>query len=60
MVPEDRAAAGIVPLSLAWIGDSVDYRERQTTIARFMMGQVSGLIPTAPASDSQAIPKLAG
>ena len=31
-------------MSLAWIGDIVDYRERQTTIARFMMGQVSGLI----------------
>ena len=38
------AASGIVPLSLAWIGDAVDYTQRQTTIARFMMGQVSGLI----------------
>ena len=37
-------AAGIVPLSIAWIGDAVDYSERQTTIARLMMGQVSGLI----------------
>ena len=38
------AAAGIVPLSLAWLGDTIDYTHRQTTIARFMMGQVSGLI----------------
>ena len=38
------AAAAIVPLSLAWIGDTIAYAERQTTIARFMMGQVSGLI----------------
>lgn len=38
------AAAGIVPLALAWIGDAVPYDVRQTTIARFMMGQISGLI----------------
>jgi len=38
------AAAGIVPLALAWIGDSVAYNVRQTTIARFMTGQISGLI----------------
>ena len=38
------AAAGIVPLALAWIGDAVPYEVRQTTIARFMMGQISGLI----------------
>ncbi len=38
------AAAAIVPLSIAWIGDVVDYSERQTTIARYMMGQVAGLI----------------
>ena len=38
------AAAGIVPLALAWIGDAVAYDVRQTTIARFMMGQISGLI----------------
>jgi len=38
------AAAGIVPLALAWIGDAVPYDIRQTTIARFMMGQISGLI----------------
>ena len=38
------AAAGIVPLALAWIGDAIPYEVRQTTIARFMMGQISGLI----------------
>lgn len=38
------AAAGIVPLALAWIGDAIPYDVRQTTIARFMMGQISGLI----------------
>ena len=31
-------------LALAWIGDAVPYNVRQTTIARFMMGQISGLI----------------
>ncbi len=38
------AAAGIVPLSIAWIGDAVAYEERQTTIARYMMGQITGLV----------------
>ncbi|MDE2365035.1 MAG: MFS transporter [Hyphomicrobiales bacterium] len=38
------AAAAIVPLSIAWIGDVVPYEQRQTTIARYMMGQVAGLI----------------
>lgn len=38
------AAAGIVPLSLAWIGDSVPYELRQATIARFITGQIMGVI----------------
>lgn len=38
------SAAGIVPLALAWIGDVTPYAERQTAIARYMSGQVLGLI----------------
>ena len=35
--------AGIIPLSLAWIGDAVPYKDRQPVIARFLLGQISGL-----------------
>ena len=43
-----RFAAGatvgaVVPLSMAWIGDSVAYAERQTVMARFLIGQVLGI-----------------
>jgi YNFM family putative membrane transporter len=38
------AAAGIVPLAIAWIGDAIPYERRQVVIARFLMGQISGLI----------------
>lgn len=43
-----RAAAGataaaIIPLSMAWIGDVVDYEQRQPVLARFMIGQIVGL-----------------
>lgn len=37
-------AAGIVPLSMAWIGDSVDYAQRQETLARLLGATVSGMI----------------
>jgi len=37
-------AAAIIPLSIAWIGDEVDYGERQPVIARFLTGQILGLI----------------
>jgi len=37
-------AAAIIPLSMAWIGDEVDYYHRQPVIARFLMGQILGLI----------------
>jgi predicted MFS family arabinose efflux permease len=37
-------AAGMVPLSIAWIGDSVPYEERQETLARFISGPILGLI----------------
>ena len=38
------AAAGIIPLSMAWIGDTVGYQQRQATLARFLTGQIAGII----------------
>lgn len=37
-------AAGIIPLAMAWIGDTVAYEERQATLARFLGGQILGVI----------------
>jgi predicted MFS family arabinose efflux permease len=37
-------AAGIIPLSMAWIGDTVPYEFRQATLARFLAGQILGVI----------------
>lgn len=37
-------AAGIIPLSMAWIGDTVPYDRRQATLARFLAGQILGVI----------------
>ena len=37
-------AAGIIPLSLAWIGDAIPYAARQAVIARFISGQIGGVI----------------
>jgi len=37
------AGAGIVPLSMAWIGDNVSYERRQTTLARFLTGSILGM-----------------
>ena len=36
-------AAGIIPLSIAWIGDHVPYEQRQATLARYLLGSISGL-----------------
>jgi predicted MFS family arabinose efflux permease len=36
-------AAAIIPLSMAWIGDVVDYEHRQPVLARFLIGQIVGL-----------------
>jgi len=36
-------AAAIIPLAMAYIGDSVSYAQRQTVIARFLSGQILGL-----------------
>lgn len=38
------AAAGIIPLTLAWIGDQVAYERRQETLARLMGATVSGMM----------------
>ncbi|MEO7761986.1 MAG: MFS transporter, partial [Casimicrobiaceae bacterium] len=34
---------GIIPLGLAWIGDTVPYAERQAVLARFMSGTILGI-----------------
>ena len=38
------AAAGIIPLSMAWIGDQVPYAQRQEALARLMGATVSGMM----------------
>ncbi len=38
------AAAGIVPLSIAWVGDMVPYEKRQETLARLMGATLSGMM----------------
>jgi predicted MFS family arabinose efflux permease len=37
-------AAGVIPLSMAWIGDTVPYEQRQATLARFLTGTLSGMV----------------
>jgi len=36
--------AALIPLSMAWIGDNVPLEQRQATLARFLSGQVIGLL----------------
>jgi predicted MFS family arabinose efflux permease len=38
------AAAGVIPLAMAWIGDSVPYAQRQATLARLLTGTLSGMM----------------
>ncbi|VTU40706.1 Hexuronate transporter [Variovorax sp. PBS-H4] len=38
------AAAGVVPLAMAWIGDAVAYEARQATLARLLLGTLSGMV----------------
>lgn len=38
------SAAGIIPLSMAWIGDQVPYEQRQETLAGLMVATVSGMM----------------
>ena len=33
----------IIPLSMAWIGDVVPYKDRQPVLARYILGQIVGL-----------------
>ena len=35
--------AGLIPLSMAWIGDMVPYERRQPVLARFLIGQMLGV-----------------
>jgi len=37
------AAAGVIPLAMAWIGDNVPYAQCQATLARFLTGTLSGM-----------------
>jgi YNFM family putative membrane transporter len=37
-------AAAIVPLSMAFVGDHVPYRDRQAVLARFLTGTIFGLV----------------
>ena len=37
------AAAAIIPLAMAWIGDNIAYERRQATLARFLTGQIVGI-----------------
>ena len=36
-------SAGIIPMSLAWVGDAVDYHQRQETLARVGLGTMLGI-----------------
>lgn len=36
-------AAGVIPLSIAWAGDTIPYEQRQGTLARLMLGNLSGM-----------------
>jgi predicted MFS family arabinose efflux permease len=38
------AAAGVIPLAMAWIGDNVPYEQRQATLARLLTGTLSGMM----------------
>jgi len=38
------AAAGIIPLSMAWIADRVAVNHRQSVLARFFSGQIMGMV----------------
>jgi predicted MFS family arabinose efflux permease len=38
------AAAGVIPLAMAWIGDTVPYELRQATLAKLLTGTLSGMM----------------
>lgn len=37
-------AAGIIPVAMAWIGDTVPFEDRQPVLARLMMGTLTGMM----------------
>jgi predicted MFS family arabinose efflux permease len=37
-------AAGVIPLGMAWVGDAVPYEQRQATLARLLLGTLSGMM----------------
>ena len=37
-------AAAIIPIAIAWIGDVVPYERRQTVLARYISGQILGIV----------------
>jgi len=43
-------AGAIIPLALAWIGDTVDYASRQAVLGRFLTGMVMAQMLAAPAA----------
>ncbi len=38
------AAAGVIPMALAWIGDTVPYEQRQAMLARLLTGILAGMM----------------
>lgn len=38
------AAAGVMPLAMAWVGDAVPYEQRQAMLARLLMGTLTGMM----------------
>jgi MFS transporter, YNFM family, putative membrane transport protein len=38
------ASAAIIPLAMAWIGDTIPYHARQPVLARFLTGQILGIV----------------
>jgi predicted MFS family arabinose efflux permease len=36
-------AGGVIPMSMAWIGDNVPWERRQATLARLLLGTLSGM-----------------
>ncbi len=36
--------AGVIPLAMAWIGETVPYAQRQPVLARYLTGQILGVV----------------
>jgi predicted MFS family arabinose efflux permease len=37
-------AAAVIPVAIAWIGDAVPYEQRQAVLARYISGQILGIV----------------